>query len=292
MAQLRDKMEAELKLRRYSDKTVTEYLRCATQFTAYFMRPPESMGEPEIQAFLLHLLHHKPEATATHKMNVAALKFLYGCTLDRPQVAKRIPWPKVCSKLPDILSPGEVEAVLAAVPSLKCRAVLMTMYGAGLRISEACSLKTTDIDKARGVIHVRDGKGGKDRLVMLSGRLYSFLRHYWKADQAQGPQLFPGETPSGCITHEAVRKALEVAVQRVGLKKHVTPHVFRHCFATHLLEAGDDLRTIQVLLGHSSLRTTCRYTRVSTAHIGRTISPLDRLQQATTPAQDPQPGTR
>jgi integrase/recombinase XerD len=290
MAQLRDKMEAELKLRRYSDKTVHEYLRCATQFTAYFMRPPERMGEPEIQAFLLHLLQEKPEAEATHKMYVAALKFLYGSTLDRPEVAQRIPWPKVSSKLPDILSPGEVEAVLDAVPSLKCRAVLMTLYGAGLRISEACSLQTADIDKARDVIHVHDGKGGKDRLVMLSGRLYSFLRLYWKTDKAQGPQLFPGETPSGCICQESVRKALATAAQRVGLRKHVTPHVLRHCFATHLLEAGADLRTIQVLMGHSSLRTTCRYLRVSTAHIGRTISPLDRLQQATTQAQDPQSG--
>lgn len=290
MTRLRDKMEADLRLRRYSDKTVHEYLRCAIQFAAYFMRPPEQMGEPELHAFLLHLLHQKPEAEATHKMYVAALKFLYGITLDRPEVAKRLPWPKVVSKLPDILSSGEVQAVLDAVPSLKCRAVLMTLYGAGLRISEACSLKTTDIDKARQVIHVRDGKGGRDRVVMLSGRLYSFLRLYWKAEQARGPQLFPGQTPSGCIAQEAVRKALEVAVQRVGLKKHVTPHVLRHCFATHLLEAGEDLRTIQMLLGHQSLRTTCRYTRVSLAHIGRTISPLDRLDKATTGANDPAPG--
>jgi len=277
MGQLRDKMRDDLKLRRYRPGTIDQYLRCAGHFAAYHRRPPSEMGEPEVRQFLMHLVDEKKVGAASHKMHVAAIKFLYGVTLDHPELAVRLPWPKVESKLPDILDGTEVVRLLDAMASLKHRMVAMTAYGAGLRISEACSLRATDIDSRRGLIHVRDGKRGRDRFVMLAQRLLGCLREYWKAARPKGPELFPGRNPGSTISPDAVQSAIRQAVQRAGLKKRVTPHILRHSFATHLLEQGEDIRTIQVLLGHGSIRTTARYTRVSQRHVGRTQSPLDRI---------------
>lgn len=276
MGQLREKMKADLKLRRYRARTVGEYLRCARKFVEYHRRRAEEMGEAEVQQFLLYLVEERGVSAANQKMHVAAIKFLYGVTLDRPELAVRFPWPRMpMRKLPDILDRSEVERVLEAVESIKHRGVLMTAYAAGMRIREACSLKTTDIDSGRGLIHIRDGKRGRDRFVMLSPRLLVFLREYWKQTRPTGPELFPGQTAGQSVSPEAVRCALRKAVARAGIKKHVTPHVLRHCFATHLLERGADIRTIQVLLGHGSIRTTARYTQVSARHIAGTKSPLD-----------------
>lgn len=280
MGELRDKMKADLKLRRYRSGTVDNYLCNARSFVAFHRRPAAEMGEAEIRQYLLHLVEERKIGPAGHKMHVAALKFLYGVTLDRPEVAVRVPWPKVPVKLPDILDVGEVDEVLAAIESVKHRVIAMTAYGTGLRISEACSLRTTDIDSKRGVIHVRDGKRGRDRFVMLPQRLLGCLREYWRAVRPTGPELFPGDGKGRVVLPESVRRALKKAVVKAGLKKRVTPHVLRHCFATHLLEGGTDIRTIQVLLGHGSIRTTARYTQVSTRHIARTKSPLDRLGAA------------
>jgi integrase/recombinase XerD len=277
MGQLHDQMKADLTLRAYRPGTIRSYLACAKAFAAYFLLSPLHMGEDHIRRFLLHLLEEKKVGPATHKMFVAALRFLYGVTLGRPEVAIRIPWPKVPRTLPDILSLAEVERLLGAIISIKHRVIIMTAYGAGLRISEACSLKVPDIDSARGLIHVRNGKRGRDRFVMLSPRLLAGLRAYWKQVRPQGPALFPGAKPGTCISPEAVRRALRSAAKSAGLAKRVTPHVLRHTFATHLLEGGTDLRVIQVLLGHASIRTTTLYTQVSQTHIGRTPSPLERL---------------
>ncbi len=277
MGQLRDKMKADLKLRRYRAGTIDNYLLCARRFVAFHRRRPEEMGEEELRQFLLHLIDERHIGPAGHKMHVAALKFLYGVTLDRPEVAVRLPWPKVPVKLPDILDGSEVELLLGAIDSVKCRMVVMTAYGAGLRISEACALHTTDIDSKRGVIHVRNGKRGRDRFVMLPRRLLACLREYWRVVRPTGPALFPGATPGSLVAPRTVRAALRKAVAKAKITKRVTPHVLRHCFATHLLEGGTDIRTIQVLLGHGSIRTTARYTQVSTRHIARTESPLDRL---------------
>ena len=277
MGQLRDKMSDDLKLRRYRAATIDAYLRCARTFVAFHRRPAEKMGEPEIRTFLLHLIDERGAGPASHKMHLAAVKFLYGITLDRPEVAARLPWPKVPTTLPDILDSSEVELLLTSVESIKHRAILMTAYAGGLRISEACTLKTGDIDSARGLIHIRDGKRGRDRFVMLSPRLLLLLREYWKRVRPPGPELFPGQSAGNSISPSAVRAALKKAVATAKITKRVTPHVLRHCFATHLLEGGEDIRTIQVLLGHGSIRTTARYTQVSKRHIGRTVSPLDRL---------------
>jgi len=269
-------MTEDLKLKKYAESTATEYLRCARNFAAFHMRSPSKMGEPEIRDFLLGLAFGEASA-ATLKMHVASLKFLYATTLRRPEEVVALAWPKVPHRLPDILSGSEVEALLAAIEPLEHRAVVMTAYGTGLRISEACSLQTADIDSKRNIIHVRDGKRARDRYVMLPKRLLVFLREYWRQVRPAGLYLFPGGKPGRPITASTVRTALKKAIGKTSIKKRVTLHGLRHSFATHLLEAGTDIRVIQALLGHSSLRSTMRYTQVSQKHVSRVTSPLDLL---------------
>jgi site-specific recombinase XerD len=276
MGQLRDKMHGDLKLRGYRANTVRKYLIYARKFVAHFRRCPKTMGEDEIRAFLLHLMEEAHVSASTLATYVAALRFLYGVTLGQPEVAVRIPYPKVPHTLPDILSPEEVMALLDALGSVKYRAVVTTLYATGLRISEVCALKPQDIDSARMLLHVRCGKRGRDRFVMLSQKLLELLRLYWKLERPPGIYLFCGLTARGRVSPESVRDALKAAAKRCGLSKHVTPHILRHSFATHLLEDGADLRTIQVLLGHRSIRSTARYTQVSARHVAATRSPLDR----------------
>jgi len=270
-------MIQDLKLRCYRRGTVGVYVGCVRRFVAFCKKPPTELGESDVRAFLLHLAEEKHLVPATLRTYLGAIAFLYAITLGRPEVVARIPWPRHSQrKLPDILSLDEVERLLGAVDVIKHRAIVTTAYGAGLRISEACSLQVGDIDSARGLIHVRDGKRGRDRYVMLAAALLAGLREYWKIVRPVGPFLFPGRGRD-FISPEAVSDALHKAVAAAKIKKHVTPHTLRHTFATHLLEAGESIRVIQALLGHSSIRTTARYTHVSAAEIGRTKSPLDRL---------------
>jgi integrase/recombinase XerD len=280
MGQLRDRMAEDLKLRRYKPSTCDKYLRCARAFVAYHRRPPQEMGIDQVRAFLLHLQDTRKVSEATHHLYVAAIKFLYATTLGRPEVAVAIPWPKVPQKLPPILSGTEVAGLLDAMGSVLYRTIVLTAYGAGLRINEVCSLGIDDIDSRRNLIHVHDGKHGRDRYVMLSSRVLLALRTYWQVTRPKGTKLFPGQKPGSVISHEAVRNALRQAAERCKLHKRVTPHILRHSFATHLLELGTDVRVIQALLGHRSIRTTVRYARVSQAHVGRTRSPADTLGSA------------
>jgi site-specific recombinase XerD len=277
MGAIRDKMKADMELRGYAETTKKEYLRRAQNFVAHYGRPPTELGQTEIRKFLLHLVKERKVGAATHHLYVAAIKFLYTTTLGRPQVVASIPWPQQPQSLPDILTGGEVEQLLAQVTSIKHRTILMAAYGAGLRISEACSLETADIDSKRMLIHVRGGKRAKDRYVMLSERLLVALRAYWKAARPRGSFLFPGTIPGRAISTGAVQRVLQKVVGRAGFKKRVTAHSLRHGFATHLLETGTDIRTIQRLLGHASIQTTARYTKVTERHVGRTKSPLDLL---------------
>jgi site-specific recombinase XerD len=271
-------MTEDLKLRNYAPKTQAKYLGCARRFVAFHMRSPEAMGEREVRDFLLSLACRtgSPESL---KMHVASLRFLYATTLRRPEAVAWLAWPQVPRRLPDILSGSEVQALLAAVEPLLPRAVVMTAYGTGLRISEACGLLTADIDSKRKVIHVRDGKRGRDRYVMLPERLLVFLREYWRQVRPHGAHLFPGAKAGRAITPCTVRDALARAIKKTGITKRVTLHGLRHAFATHLLEAGTDIRVIQALLGHSSIRSTVRYTQVSRAHVAKVQSPLDLLQK-------------
>lgn len=277
MGVLKDRMEADLKLRNLRPSTQQNYLGIAERFAAHFMRSPAEMGEDEIREFLLHLREVKGRSASTQKVYLAALKFLYTVTLGRPEVVRSFCSPRVPEKLPQVLSGSEVEALLTAVQSVKYRVLLTTSYGAGLRVGETCSLLIEDIDSKRMLIRVRDGKGGRERYSMLGDRLLLVLRKYYRVVRPAGPCLFPGRVPDRPILPNTVRKVLRKVVQGCGITKPVTPHILRHSFATHLLESGTDIRTIQVLLGHRSIETTQRYTQVSTRHIGRTTSPLDLL---------------
>jgi site-specific recombinase XerD len=275
MGQFKQKMIEDLQLRRYAPSTSEQYVACARSLVAYHMRPPTQLDERDVRRFLLHLVLERRVGAATQKMHIAGIKFLYEHTLGRPEVVVTIPWPKVRQKLPDILSGTEVDKLLEALESTTYRAIVMTAYAVGLRISEVCRLETGDIDAKRRVIHVRHAKGGRDRYVPLPERVYFTLREYWKAVRPKGPYLFPGQQPGTCVSHAAVRKNLKAAADKARITKHVTPHVMRHSFATHLLELGTDIRVIQMLLGHRSIRTTLRYTRVTTRLIAGTTSPVD-----------------
>jgi site-specific recombinase XerD len=269
----------DLKLRGYAEGTITNYLDCTFRFVKYYMRPPTQLGLAHIRKYLLHLIDEKKIGPAGVKMSVAALKFFYAITLERPEEVDSIPYPKVPIKLPEVLSGSEVSRLLDALHSLKPQLVVMVAYGTGMRVSEACNLSVEDIDSSRGMIHIRQGKGKKDREVMLPETLLLCLREYCrKIKPGKGKTwLFPGRKPGRPISANGVRGAMKKATQEAKIVKRATPHTLRHTFATHLMETGTDIRVIQELLGHNSIRTTQRYTHVSRAHICRTKSPLDRL---------------
>ena len=277
MTPLRRHMIQDMTLRNLAPRTIQVYVLCVARFAKHFGKSPELITKPEIRAYLLDLIEHKKVAHSTYTQALAALKFLYRVTLQDEQKVEHIPGPRRQRKLPVVLSPAEVDQFFAAVAHLKHRAILMTAYAAGLRVSEVTDLQVGDIDSQRMVIVVRQGKGQKDRHVMLSPRLLTLLRAYWRAARPGGPWLFPGKDPGRSISVRAVQIACQKARRASGLGKHVTVHTLRHSFATHLLEAGADLRTIQVLLGHRSLQTTALYTHVSMATLAATHSPFDRL---------------
>ena len=277
MGELKERMKGDLELRCYSKETAENYLQYSQKFATYYGISPSKMGEAEVRAYLLYLKRDKKAGPATLKGNVAALKFLYIHTLKRPEEVASIPWPKVPRPLPDILSGSEVGCLLTSIHLFHHRVITMTAYGSGLRIGEVCSLAPGDIDSKRMLIHIRDGKRQRDRFVMLPARVLLWLREYWRLARPKSDRLFPGQDPKQHISREAVAEAMWKAAKEAGITKRVTPHILRHSFATHLLETGTDIRTIQVLLGHNSIRTTERYTHVSKAHVGRVKSPLDLL---------------
>jgi site-specific recombinase XerD len=278
MGQLRDKMISDFELANYSLNTRRDYLRCVRQFAGHFMRSPGELGKPEVRSFLLHLLRVRKIAPPSLKMHIAALKFLYGRTLERPEVVAWIPWPRVRSRLPEVLDPKEVGKILAAIGPRVCRALFVTVYATGLRISEVCSLRIEDLDSKRGVIRIR-GKGNRERFVPLRERLLSVLRRYYLVERPRGPWLFPHPSGDGHMNSDRAARTLHKATLSAGVTKHVTPHVLRHSAATHLLEAGTDLRVIQAILGHASIRTTARYTRVSTRLLRGAKDPLEILEE-------------
>ncbi len=275
MQRLRDKMREDLALRGMSAGTIVTYVGCARRFAEHFGRSPSRMGAAEVREFLLHLAGRvRPN---TFNGYVSALRFLYGVTLARPEDGATLPRMRVPMHLPTVLTGVEVEQILGALASDKHRAVVMLAYGAGLRISEACHLRVEDIDAKRMLLHIRNAKRGRERYVMLSRRLLRALRAYWKRARPTGPYVFPGSGASGVLTRRAVHAALVRAVRKAGITKTVSPHTLRHSFATHLLERDTDLRTLQVLLGHASLRSTMGYLHVSTARVQSITSPLDTL---------------
>ena len=272
---LRRRMIDDMTVRNLSPATQRSYVYAVANFSRYFGRPPDQLDFEDVRAYQVYLVAQGISWPSLNQ-KVCALRFFYGVTLGRNQIPDRIAYARAPAKLPVILGADEVVRFLEAVPSLKTRAALTTAYAAGLRASEAANLKVADIDSSRMLIQVRHGKGAKDRTVMLSGQLLAILRAYWRLARPR-EWLFPGRDESKAIDVQVLHAACRSATKAAGLTKRVTVHTLRHSFATHLLESGVDIRIIQVLLGHNSLSTTARYTRVATTTIAKTQSPLDHL---------------
>lgn len=266
--------EAELRLRGYSARTRKAYLKHIRMFFRRLDGSPEDLDEGSVRTFLLHRIRHDGVSRAYHDQAVSALRFLYRHVLGRPRVADRIPRPRSERKLPTVLSRGEVERLIEAIDNPKHTALVMITYSAGLRVGEVLRLRVADIDTERRAIFVRGAKGRKDRYTLLSDRALEAIRAY-RRTMPTGPWLFPGARPGRHLTARSAQKIVVRACERAGIRKRVTPHTLRHSFATHLLEAGVDLRYIQELLGHASSRTTQVYTHVGRREIGRIRSPLD-----------------
>ena len=282
MTPLRQRMLEDMAIRNLADNTQTSYIQQIISFAKHFGRSPDELGPEEVRTYPLYLLQIRMLAPSSITVATGALRFLYKVTLKRSWAVEEIPMPRKPFKLPEILSPEEVMHFLNSVGNRKHQAILMTAYAAGLRVSEATHLKVTDIDSQRMMLRVDQGKGRKDRYVMLSLRLLEVLRTYWKLARPNY-WLFPGERPGQPITREAVGLACQSARRVSGITKPITPHALRHAFATHLLESGADLRTIQLLRGHRSLATTSRYLKVATSTVCATASPLDLLPQVDPP---------
>ncbi len=279
MTKLRSRMMHDLKLAGYVPATQKNYLNAVRKFAEFHGRSPDKLDQEHVRQWVEHLIASGRVGPQRLRQHYAALRFLYGKTLGRPDVVSFLSSPRNPQPLPVVLSPNEVGRLLQAVVVFKYRVFCATLYATGLRIGEACRLQTRDIDADRGVIHVRDGKGRKDRYVGLSPHLVKLLRAYYKRERPPAPWLFACHR-GGPIRQESVREALANAAKQAGIDKRVTPHTLRHCFATHLIEHGTDLRVIQALLGHQHPDSTARYTHVSAGLISKTPSPLDRLVQS------------
>jgi integrase/recombinase XerD len=275
MTPLRQRFLDDMRMRNFSIHTQKAYVRAVAEFAKHFNRSPDQLCQEHIREYLLHLIH-KGFAWNTYNQVRCALHFFYRVTLGRDWPLERLPYAKTPKKLPVVLSRDEVRQFFGATRRIKARAMLMTAYAAGLRASEVVALRIEDIDSQRMLLRVRQGKGQKDRYVMLSPVLLETLRAYWVKHRPTN-WLFPGPDvtkPVGAITFTRVCGGVSA---RSGLSKWVTPHTLRHSFATHLLEDGVDIRTIQALLGHRSLRTTALYTFVAPEKMATTRSPLDTL---------------
>jgi integrase/recombinase XerD len=289
MTSLRQRMTEDMQVRNLALNTQMSYVQQVSLFARHFNKSPEQLGPDDIRAYQIYLTNEKKLAPGSVLIAVAALRFLYKVSLKRDwRFDDVIPAPKKPQRLPVVLSPEEVLKFLGCIDSAKHRAILTTCYAAGLRISEVVCLKTEDIDSQRMVIRVDQGKGQKDRYVMLSPTLLEILRTWWRVNKPRH-WLFPGDIPVRHISKDAVELACQKARRLCGIRKPITPHLLRHGFAVHLLESGTDVRTIQLLLGHRSLATTARYLRIATSKVCSTSSPLDLLPHPV--CADPKPAT-
>jgi integrase/recombinase XerD len=287
MTPLRQRFLDDLRLRNYSPRTLETYVACVAKFARHFNRSPELLGAEEIRAFQLHLLEQKVSWCQFNQI-VSALRFLYGVTLGQSEQIPMIPYGKKPKRLPCVLSPEEVLRLLEATPPGLYRTLFETTYACGLRLSEVIHLQVTDVDGARRVLHVRAGKGDKERLLPLSERLLDRLQMY-KRYSRPSPWLFPRKSGDQPIHENSVQKLCQRLVQEAEITKPASFHTLRHSFATHMLEAGVDVRTLQRLLGHSSLSTTAHYLHVTNTHLQRLPSLLDLLPTPAAAYREGQP---
>ena len=275
MTSLRQRMTEDLQIRNYSPNTISAYIRHVAQYSRHFRRSPDKLGLEEVRTYQLHLMKSGASWSGFNQA-VAAMRFFYRITLDRPWLIDRIPFGKKNKVIPVVLSQDEVLRFLQAVKSPVPRMALTTIYAGGLRVSEAVTLTAGNIDSSRMLIQVKQGKGAKDRIVPLSKVLLGMLREYWRLYRPE-IWLFPGRSPGSYYSTRSLVRACQRGCKAAGLSKCVTPHTLRHSFATHLLEAGTDIRVVQVLLGHVRLSTTAVYAHVQQQLIVATPSPLDRI---------------
>ena len=279
MTPLRERMIADMRIRNLAPRTVHIYVDRVAKCAKYFNKSPENLEPELVRKYLVHLVCDRGVSWSYYNQTLCALRFLYRVSLGNDVYLQGIRCPKEEKRLPVVLSLGEVTQFFRSVHSLKYRAIFMTAYGAGLRVSEVLALRVQDIDSRRMVIHVRQAKGHKDRYVMLSPQLLEVLREYCKAARPVD-WLFPGRSPGKPITATSVARACKRVLQSSKIDKPVTLHSLRHSFASHLLESGTNLRVIQLLLGHKSLKTTAIYTHVSTDSLHSTQSPLELLDHS------------
>jgi site-specific recombinase XerD len=272
---LRQRCIDDLRLRNYSPKTIKAYVAGVVRFAGYFNCSPADLSTEHIRSFQLHLLRQQV-TWSLYNQSVCALRFLYGTTLGKPEVMQCIPYGKKPKTLPAVLSPDEVLRLIDAAPTGRLRLLLQTAYACGLRTQEVLYLQVRDIDSARMVLHIRHGKGRKDRLVPLSAGLLAELRAYWRRYRP-AIWLFPGYGLDRPYSEAGLQRMFQKLVRRAGLTKRVTMHTLRHSYATHLLEAGVDVVTLQALLGHTTLKTTARYLHISTRHLQNLPGLLERL---------------
>jgi integrase/recombinase XerD len=275
MSPLRRRMIEDMTIRKFAPKTQHDYVQRVKNFAAFIGRSPDTATFEDVRSYQLHLAA-SGVGVATLNQTISTLRFFFRTTLKRHDIVEHTHFIREPRKLPVVLSPEEVARLLNAAPGLKYKAALSVAYGAGLRANEVISLTVSDIDSKRMVIRVEQGKGRKDRYVMLSPHLLALLRAWWKAARPQG-WLFPGRDPAQPMTTRQLNRACHAAAQMAAINKRVSLHTLRHSFATHLLEQNIDVRVIQVLLGHAKLDTTALYTRVATKTISEVMSPLERI---------------
>jgi integrase/recombinase XerD len=278
---VRDKMTEDLKLRNRAERTIEAYGFHVRRLAEFFAKPPNQLGPEDVRAYLMHLIE-RHASWSSYNQAVCAFKFFYRVTSPVEWQVEQIPYARNRRKMPVVLSEDEVTGLIEAIKDRVCRMVVLTAYATGLRLDELLQLKPKHIDSQRMMVHVEFGKGQRERLVPLSPVLLAELRGYWRNDRprvAGNPWLFPsGKDANKPIHPSTVQRACQDARAAAGIVKHATPHTMRHSFATHLLEAGTDLRTVQVLLGHAELQTTTIYTHVSRKLVRETKSPLDRIE--------------
>jgi integrase/recombinase XerD len=275
MRPLRQRFIEDMGIRNLAESTQKSYVSAMRRLAGYYKRSPDELSEEEVRKYLLYVTQEKKVSASTFRQDISALRFFYTVTLNREWMIHHLPYPRVSKKLPEVLSQEEVKRLIKGARNLRDRALLSVAYSTGARVSEVMGLKLSDIDRAQGLIHIRSGKGAKERRALLSKKLLALLEKYWREFR---PTNFLFSSAEGEPLGDSVlQKLCKDAALRAGIRKRVYPHLLRHSFATHLLESGTDIRTVQVLLGHSQIVTTAGYLKVTTHHLRKVTNPLDAL---------------